>query len=87
MTEGELKLKAEQSAPGYMNTVERAIYISAYIDGFNEAEEMLKKYLDCDCCEYQNNKDECHQCNFLEKTRWALKKVLKNENSKRENNN
>lgn len=39
--------------------------------------EKMKKYLDCDCCEYQNDKDECHQCNYLEKTRWTLKKEIK----------
>ena len=39
--------------------------------------EQMKKYLDCDFCEHQNNKDECHQCNYLEKTRWTLKKEIK----------
>lgn len=46
MTEEELKLKAEQSAPGYMNTVERAIYISAYTDGFEECREENKNKFD-----------------------------------------
>lgn len=39
--------------------------------------EKMKKYLDCDFCEHQNNKDECHQCNYLEKTKWTLKKEIK----------
>ena len=39
--------------------------------------EKMKKYLDCDCCEYQNDKDECHQCNFMTKTKWTLKKEIK----------
>lgn len=42
MTEGELKLKAGQSAPEYLGIVARATYISAYIDGFEECQEENK---------------------------------------------
>ena len=39
--------------------------------------EKMKKYLDCDFCEYQNNKDECHQCNYFTRNKWTLKKEIK----------
>ena len=60
---------------------------SIFIQGYRQSEkritelevqiERMKKYLDCDFCEHQNNKDECHQCNYLEKTKWILKKEIK----------
>lgn len=84
MTEEELKLKAEQSVPRYMNTVERAIYISAYTDGFEEcreenknkfdrAKEIIKELLDFDFLPDIDIKKQAEQ--FLEE--------IENENSKR----
>lgn len=52
-------------------------YFDLFESGYEEAEERLKKYMDCEYCEYVNDKDECHQCNYLEKTRWTLKKEIK----------
>ena len=55
----------------------KVAFLEKYIAELEQQIEKMKKYLDCDCCEYQNDKDECHQCNYLEKTRWTLKKEIK----------
>ena len=66
--EKNIKLKNKQLRTGFEAQIEN-IELKDQI-------KAMKKYLDCDFCEYQNNKDECHQCNYLEKTKWTLKKEI-----------
>ena len=87
MTKEELEKEAEEWLCNNLHSASEEDFIKAMVDIAEPREKRIeeleaqcgkmKKYLDCDFCEYQNNKDECHQCNYLEKTRWTLKKEIK----------
>ena len=76
----ELKIKhltkhlEPQSMTALFEQVEEEVKQEQRIKELEVQIEQMKKYLDCDFCEHQNNKDECHQCNYLEKTKWTLKR-------------